>query len=63
MKKPTPRQINLIKNTKNHFLLVKKNSKTPKVPSSGLGELQHVEKSSPYWTDREQTLLENNMIR
>ena len=33
-KKPTPSQINLIKNAKNHFYYWK-NSKIPKVPSSG----------------------------
>ena len=35
-KQPTPSQINLIKKAKNHFLLLKKFLKNPKVPSSGI---------------------------
>ena len=34
IKKPTPSQINLIKNAKNHLLLLRKFKKIPKLPSS-----------------------------
>ena len=41
IKKPTPSQINLIKNAKNNFYCWK-NSKIPKVPSSGLASWKTV---------------------